>query len=259
MPPQPSQLFKRAPARSLRPGNEGAELNLKRIVDLSHTLYPGQEEYRLEADTRQTEQWAQFAKYERQPGGWYIISEVTLNTHVGTHIELPYHHFRDGLDAAGFPLHGLVGEAVVIDISAWGNNQKIDLPGLQARCEGLLRPGDIAYFYTGFDRYYRSPQQHHRPWFATECIEWLVNEARIKVMGVDTSGIEIRNPDGSPFRGQPNHERLLGAGIPLVEYLANLGELLEQRFTTFILPVKIAGLEAFPVRVIGVQWEAGQP
>jgi kynurenine formamidase len=39
--------------------------------------------------------------------------------------------------------------------------------------------------------------------------------------------------------------------------MANLGELLNQRFWAFVLPVKIAGLEAFPVRVAGVQWEEG--
>ena len=230
-------------------------MKLKRIVDLSHTLFPGKEEYRLEVDTRFTEEWPQFAQYRRLNDAWYLISEVTLNTHVGTHIELPYHHCREGLDAATFPLDNLVGDAVVIDISAYGHNDRIDLEGLQ-RCAGdQLWPGDIAFFYTGFDRCYRTPQQHNRPWFTTEAIGWLVDEVRIKAMGVDTSGIEVRTAAGRPSAGQPNHERLLCAGIPLVEFLANLGEFLNQRFTTCILPVKVTKLEAFPVRAIGIQWE----
>lgn len=225
----------------------------QRIVDLSHEIIPGQEEYRLEIDTRPTSGWPQFAKYQRPKDEWYIISEVTLNTHVGTHIELPYHHVKEGPDAATYPLENLVGEACVVDISDWKHNERIDLEGLKRKCDGLLKPGDIAYFYTGFDRYYRTDKQHNRPWFATDCIQWLADEARIKVMGVDTSGIEIRNPDGSPSIGQPNHEALLGKGIALVEYMANLGEFLNQRFYTYILPVKVRGAEAFPVRVIGVQ------
>jgi arylformamidase len=179
-----------------------------------------------------------------------------MNTHVGTHIEFPFHHFKDGLDAAEYPLDRLIGDAVVIDISGWGHNQKIELDGLKRKAEGLLRTGDIAYFYTGFDRYYRTERQHDRPWFETAAIEWLAKEVQIKVMGVDTSGIEIRNPDGSASHGQPNHEFLLGAGIALVEYMANLEAFLNQRFTTFILPVKIKGIESFPVRVIGIEWEA---
>jgi arylformamidase len=229
-----------------------------RIVDLSHTVIPGQEEYRLEVDTRFTDEWPQFAKYRRVNDAWYLISEVTMNTHVGTHVELPYHHCREGLDAATFPLEGLVGEAVVVDISAYGPNARIDLQGLQRCTQGLLRKGDIAFFYTGFDRFYRTPRQHDRPWFTTEAIGWLAEEMKIAMMGVDTSGIEVRNADGSPFHGQPNHERLLCAGIPLVEYLANLGELLKERFMAFVLPVKVVGLEAFPVRVVGVQWAEGK-
>ncbi len=229
-------------------------MNIKRIVDLSHTVIPGEEEYRLDVDTRFTDEWPQFAKYRRVADAWYLISEVTMNTHVGTHVELPYHHCRDGLDASTFPVDRLVGDAVVVDISAYGHNACIDLQGLQACAGDLLRPGDIAFFYTGFDRFYRTARQHDRPWFTTEAIGWLAEEVKIGVMGVDTSGIEVRNPDGGPPLGQPNHERLLCAGIPLVEYLANLGEFLGQRFTAFILPVKVAKLEAFPVRVVGIQW-----
>lgn len=225
----------------------------KRIVDLSHIIIPGEEEYRLDIDTRLTTGWPQFAQYQRPNDEWYIISEITMNTHVGTHVELPYHHIKNGQDASTYPLEKLVGEACVIDISCWGHNERIDLEGLMQRCEGSLKPGDIAYFYTGFDRYYRTHKQHNRPWFATECIDWLANEVGIKVMGVDTSGIEIRNPDGSPSVGQPNHEVLLGKGIALVEYMANLSEFLNQRFYTYILPVKVRGAESFPVRVIGVQ------
>jgi arylformamidase len=227
----------------------------KRIVDLSHTLVPGKEEYRLEADTRFTEQWPQFAQYQRIDQGWYLISEVTLNTHVGTHIELPYHHCREGLDAATFPLSHLIGEAAVVDISAFGQNDCIDLAALRSCVGDRLRPGDIAFFYTGLDRCYRTPQQHHRPWFTTEAIGWLVEVAQIRVMGVDTSGIEVRTAAGQPLAGQPNHERLLCAGIPLVEFLTNLHEFLNLRFTAFLLPVKIAGIEAFPVRAIGIEWE----
>jgi arylformamidase len=225
----------------------------KRVVDLSHTIIPGKEEYRLELDTRLSNEWPAFAKYKTANDEWYVLSEVTMSTHVGTHIEFPYHHFRDGADAGQFPLDRLMGEAVVIDISAWKNNECIDLGGLQSKAANLLRPGDAAYFYTGLDSYYRSPQQHDRPWFAPEAIEWLASQIRIKLMGVDTTGIEVRNPNGSPTDGQPNHELLLGQGIALIECMTHLEEFVDQRFFTYALPVKLARAEAFPVRVIGVQ------
>jgi len=230
-------------------------MKITRIYDLSHTIIPAREEYRLEIDTRLVDQWEQFAQYKRINNQWYVISEVAFNTHVGTHIEFPYHHFQDGLDAARYPLESLIGDAIVLDISRWGNNECISLAELQKIAEGRIQKGDIVYFHTGLDRYYRTEKQHFRPWFATEAIDWLVSLG-IKVMGVDTSGIEVRNSDGSASIGQPNHERLLGAGIALVEYMTNLAPLINKRFQTFILPVKLVGAEAFPVRVIGIETES---
>jgi arylformamidase len=232
-------------------------IDLSRPIELSHTLVPAREEYRMEIETRFTDEWPQFSKYKRQPDAWYIISEMVLNTHCGTHVELPYHHIKDGQDAATFPVENLVGEGCVIDISAWRtNNSKITLDDLKRAAGDRIRPGDIVYFYTGNDSFYYTEHQHNRPWFTTDCIDWLVNEARIKVMGVDTSGHEVRTESGAPFHGQPNHELLLGAGVPLVEYLTHLDRLLNKRFVTFILPVKIAGAEAFPVRVIAFELES---
>jgi kynurenine formamidase len=222
------------------------------IFDLSHTIIPRKEEYRLEIDTRFTEQWEQFAQYKREDGHWYVLSEVIFSTHVGTHIEFPYHHFKDGLDASKFPLEDLVGEGMVLDISKWGQNDYISLEDLKNVVNNRILPGDIVYFYTGLDRFYHTKKQHYRPWFTTEAIAWIVS-TQLKVLGVDTSGIEVRNPDGSPFFGQPNHETLLGAGIPLLEYLTNLKDLIDKRFMTYILPVKLKGAEAFPVRVIAIK------
>jgi len=37
--------------------------------------------------------------------------------------------------------------------------------------------------------------------------------------------------------------------------MANLAPLINKRFQTFILPVKLVGAEAFPVRVIGIETE----
>ena len=55
--------------------------------------------------------------------------------------------------------------------------------------------------------------------------------------------------------GQPNHELLLGAGVPLIEYLTNLKPLLGKRLWTFTLPVRLMGAESFPARVIAIDWE----
>lgn len=230
-------------------------MRVKKIYELSHRVISDKEEYRMDIDSRQVEGWEQFSKYPRLPEHHYLISEVTFCTHIGTHVELPFHHDVDGLDASDFPAEKLVGETIVLDISKYGNNEEIPLDELKEIAADRIQPGDIVFFYTGLDINYYTDKQHNRPYFATEAIDWLVNKTGIKLMGVDTSGHEIRHKDGSPVVGQPNHELLLSSGVPLIEYLTNLKPIVDKRVWTFTLPVRIVGLESFPVRVIAVEWE----
>ena len=68
-----------------------------RIVDLSHTLIPGQEQYGLEVRPR----------VERTGREGDIMSDVYLWSHVGTHVEAPLHFFADGKDVSQLPLETL--------------------------------------------------------------------------------------------------------------------------------------------------------
>lgn len=230
-------------------------MKTKKTYELSHTIIPEFEEYHIEVDSRQVEEWDQFKKYHRIPDQHYLISEVSFCTHVGTHIELPFHHDKGGLDAAEFPLERLIGETLILDISRFGNNQEITYSDLVEISDGRVKKDDILFFYSGLDQNYYTNRQHERPFFSNETIRWLVDEVGIKMMGVDTSGHEVRNQDGTPIIGQPNHELLLGSGIPLIEYLTNLEPIINKRIFTITLPVKIKAIEAFPVRVIGIEWE----
>lgn len=231
-------------------------IDLSKPIELSHTTFPAKEEYPMALDTRFTEQWPQFAQYKRHEDAWYLISEIHMNTHCSTHIELPYHHVKTGADAASFPVERLMGEGVVIDISPWrANNTRITLDELKRAAGDQIRPDHIVYLYTGNDEFYYTPRQHERPWFTTDCIAWLAHDCKIKVLGVDTSGIEVRDEGGGASLGQPNHELLLGAGIPLAEYMTGLNRLIGKRFVTMILPLKIVGAEAFPVRIVAFEVE----
>jgi kynurenine formamidase len=53
----------------------------------------------------------------------------------------------------------------------------------------------------------------------------------------------------------PDHLLITGAEIPVLECLANLVELRSKRFFLIALPVPVVGLDAFPVRAIGIEPE----
>lgn len=223
-------------------------MKIDRIVDLSHKLCAGKEEYKLEAKTYFVDEL--LPKYKRRPDDWYIISEVTFITHVGTHIEVPYHYLKEGKDIAEFPLEKLIGEAIVLDFRHKKPGQGIDVEDMEKH-DDKIKEKDIVLIRTGRDRFYRTEKAHERPYLTNEAVKWLVKK-KIYCLGVDCTGIE---PKGLDY--QINHETLFENDIPLIEYLTNLDQLKKDRFLLFILPVAIKKIEAFPVRVIAIEESDG--
>jgi arylformamidase len=225
-------------------------MRIDAIVDISHTIVPEREEYGCSVEVRNIEEV--MPKYRRAPDAWYVIGKVTMNNHCGTHVEAPFHHVKDGMDIASLPLDKLIGPAACIDVSDFGSNQEITLEAIRART-GPLQGGDAAVFDCGVAENYGTPRAHDRPWFAPEAIRWLVDEMKVWSVGTDATGVEVRTAAGGSTGQQPNHEYLLGHGVPLIESLTNLQGLHGQRFTLMVLPVKIRGAESFPARVIAVK------
>ena len=96
----------------------------KRIVDLSHRMVPGKEEYGLELEIHNTADL--YPQYKVDKDTWYILQSVHMGSHCGTHIEFPYHHSRNGMDAGKFPLERLIGECVLLDFRYKKDNIRIE-------------------------------------------------------------------------------------------------------------------------------------
>lgn len=219
-------------------------MKIGRIVDLSHNLYPGREEYGLKIETRFTDEV--LPGYKRRKDIWYILQNVTMSSHVGTHIEFPYHHLKDGQDAFTFPVEKLIGEAILLDFSSKKNDEAIDINDLKKYGKKIKR-GDIVFIRTGRDKFYRTEHSHQRPYLTHPAVKWLV-EKKINCLGIDATGLEIKGTDN-----QPNHTTLFENGIPLIESMANLDRLKKKRFLVFILPLPIKGLDSSPVRIIAIE------
>ena len=86
------------------------------------------------------------------------MSEVFLWSHVGTHIEAPFHYFKDGTDVAGLALERVVGECVLVDFTDKGVGEEIGLAEMEERAAGV-RPGDIVFVRTDSGNY-RTAQSH---------------------------------------------------------------------------------------------------
>ncbi len=209
-----------------------------RIIDLTHSLIPGKEQYILDISRHN----------ERSGEQGDIMSSVYLWSHVGTHVEAPLHFRASGADTSDLAIEQLFGPAIVLNFCGKKVNEPISLEDIKAA--GDVEVGDRVMIMTGRHGQYRTPQSHERPYLTEEAVKWLVHDRRINCLGTDSSGYEVRGVDD-----HPNHQLITGAGIPVLECLTNLVELRRKRFFLIALPIPIQGLDAFPVRAIAIEPE----
>ena len=223
----------------------------KRIVDLSHDLVPGQEEDGLELESRFVDEV--YPNYRRRPDVYYILQTMRMSSHVGTHIEFPRHFDPNGLDAATFPLDRLIGPGCVLDFRHKADDEAITVEDLQAY-DGLIQRGDIVFIYTGRGVNHNTPRAHQRPYLTPEATLWLVEQKDVPVIGVDATGIEVKGTDY-----HPDHTILLKEhGCALIEGVGDLGQLRQQRFEVWILPLKMHGLDSSPIRLLAIEDVEGE-
>ena len=224
-----------------------------RIVELSHRMVPGEEEFPLEIETFNADEFmAKTARVsthaiERQADMWYIIQEVRMSSHVGTHVEFPYHHVKNGKSAADYPLKRLIGEAVLLDFSHKKKDEEITLREI-LDCGVEVRKGDIVFIRTDMHKLWKTPQGHDRPVLSIEATRYLVEVVGIHCIGTDATGLEVRGRDD-----QPVHVLLFENDVAMVESLTNLDQLRSNRFEVFILPLPVEGLDSCPVRVLALE------
>jgi arylformamidase len=214
-----------------------------KYIELSHRMIPGKEPFKLEIRVSDVTEILPEVKHRADI--WYVVGEVTMMVHAGTHIEFPFHHWKDGPDAADFPIDQLIGEAVVLDFSDKKAGEVMTLDDLRARAGDRLKQGDIIFIRTDKDKLYRTPNWNDQPYFTNEAVEWLVTAYHPRVVGTDAAGFEVPGTDY-----QPNHLSMFKRNIPMVESATNLAAIGNRRVKVYILPLPIEGIEASPVRII---------
>lgn len=215
-----------------------------RIIDLTHRLLPGEEQYTVEIKQR--------GKLRETPTG-DIMHDVYMWSHSGTHVEVSLHFYAGGKDTSDFPPEQFVGPAIRLDFRYKQTNEPITLADFQAA--GEVREGDIVIMWQGRENLYRTKHSHDRPYVTEEAANWLALEKKIKLLGTDSSGFEVRG-----VTSHPNHHLFFkeGIDIPVVECLCHLDQIPNQRFFFMGLPIPVKGLDASPIRAIALELESWQ-
>jgi len=215
-----------------------------------------------------TEKGFQFDEGKNGPtpkGYYYAANRFTTAEHGGTHLDAPRHFSSTGQTADAIPVERFVGDAVVIDVSAKCAADPVylisadDLVAWEERHHRQL-VDVIVLLKTGWasrwpDRKaYLGTELHGAegvaalrfPGLAPEAARWLVEQRRIRAIGIDTASI-----DHGPSTLFGAHVALCGANVPIFENVAALERLPEQGAFIAALPMKIAGGSGGPLRIVG--------
>ena len=166
--------------------------------------------------------------------GRYLISDLHLSSHTGTHIDAPVHYLKSGDTIDTIPLSRLIGRCRVIDVSDAGT--LITAGPLSGKLDGVKRVllktrfSGMAAFTEGY------------PSLARDAACFITAHG-IECVGIDSPSIESFNCDGSV------HRQLLGNGCIIIELL-DLSDVPEGDYKMVALPLRLTGLDGSPARVI---------
>jgi kynurenine formamidase len=179
---------------------------------------------------------------------------ITLNTHIGTHVDAPRHFYADGASLSDMGLDRIaMREAVVLDVSHKAAGQGVTADDLEQTGIKPL-PGQIAVIKTSWtDRAFGKPEF----WNNTIHLEPSVGEW-VEQRGVAAVAMDCfpEKPFWmmtlTPAERGANHKRWLKAGIPMIQMLTRLDSI-APKFTLVALPLNLQGMDGAPARVIGIE------
>jgi kynurenine formamidase len=196
----------------------------------------------------------------------YFYSSYSLSTpeHGGTHLDAPIHFSEGNLTTDEIPLTNLIGKAVVIDVSEKALQDRDYLISEEdiiqwESVHGELDHNQIVLFKTGYGEFYPDRESYfgttkrgdeaipelHFPGISEACAQWLINERKIKAIGLDTPSL-----DYGQSKAFEAHQVFMGANIPGFENVANLEKLPAKDFYIVALPMKIKDGSGGPLRII---------
>jgi arylformamidase len=202
-----------------------------RLWDISQTLRPGLPVWPGDTPFSVGRRWTQG---EDSP---VTVSRFSTTAHAGTHADAPLHYAAGEADAAGVELGPYVGPCRVID--ARGQGPAIGLAFVE---RAVIDPPPRVLFRT----YAHFP---HDEWDADFTAITSGAIGALATRGVSLVGIDSPSLDPQDSKTMDAHRAVLAAGMRVLEGLV-LDEVPPGDYELIALPLKLAGLDASPVRAI---------
>ena len=159
------------------------------------------------------------------------VSRISFGSHTGTHIDAPSHVFKDGATVDQIQLDGLVGKAIVLDLSTK---------------EKAITGNDLEVAYRLFKgisgiKILILKLKNSSSYLDESVGDWIV-ENGFTTVGIDGLSVDVQSQ-------LVVHTKLLGNGINIVECL-DLHNVDEGVYDFMCLPLKIIGCDGAPARAV---------
>lgn len=227
-----------------------------RIIDLTHSLndkspyWPGDNYVPFKLTT--------IATLERDG---VLSKAVSFPEHLGTHIDAPNHFEADRPAVDQIPPQDLFAHGVVIDISIQAEQDAdyaltVDDVRKWETDHGQVPAGAVVLVHTGWGRFWTNYDRYknqdvrgrlHFPGVSAEAARLLVDERRVRGLGIDTLSI-----DPGISRTFDVHHILNRAGKYALENVARLDQLPPRGSYLVIAPIKIESGTGGPTRIFAL-------
>lgn len=215
------------------------------LIDVCHTIEAGMITYKgLPPPVISDHLTREDSRKVYAAGTEFHIGKIQMVANTGTYLDSPFHRFAEGTDLSGLDLYSLANlDGLVV------RSVGLAVRGItEAAITDLDVSGKAVLFQTGWDMRWRTEAYSDgtHPFLTAGAAEHLANA------GAALVGIDSYNIDDTAGGYRPAHSILLGAGIPIVEHLCGLGDLPDENFKFFAVPVKVKNFGTFPVRAFGI-------
>jgi kynurenine formamidase len=207
-----------------------------RVVDLSKHIDPLTSTRRCRVE-----------RYFQQSSKDYHTN-VDIESHLGTHVETPYHYNDAWKDILDLPVTAFMGRAALLHL-ACAPRSPITKTMLDKADGGRVRAGDIVVLDSPYHcEPFTNDPNDQRPYLCRESGEWFVAK-QVKCIGFG-DGVAI---EYSVETACEIHEVVMPRDMMFLEVMKNLDQLRSDVFFLIYQPMPIKGLDSCCVRAVAIE------
>lgn len=212
---------------------------MMKLIDLTHIIeegmpvYPGTEPPKLTpANTLEKDGFRE--------------TLLSMYSHTGTHMDAPAHIFADRPTLDQLQLSRFIGRGLVLDCTEVKEGQRITMELLKRQMEAV-EWAEFILFRTGWSKYWGTERYYGKFPVPDEAVVRFLVDSQKKGVGIDAISV-----DPITEEALPNHQKILGSNMVIVENLTNLELIGEGLFTFAALPLKWKDADGSPVRALAM-------